>query len=111
MKLSEVGDGAQLAGSDEAVGNPDAHHESLQRPALSVLAAGDSCPVTLCVDAPPAEVSADPFRRDGTESFAGKAADLLQTVPRIAGTLQTLDSLRFRFLRRRFDYLGHKFGK
>src|SRR5580700_7492732 len=61
----EIGDGAQLAGSHHAVGNADAHHETLQCAANSALTAGYAGAVTLGIYAPPAEIGADPFGWDG----------------------------------------------
>ena len=78
VAASEVGDGTQLMRGHHAVGNADAHHEALQRTANSTLAAGYACTVSLGVNAPPAEISPDPFRRDGIESLAGEAPDFFQ---------------------------------
>src|SRR5438552_2372817 len=88
VAASEVGDGAELAGTHHAVGNANAHHEALQRPAFPALAAGDSRSVALGVDAPPAEISSDPFWRDRLESLAGEAADFLKALPGIHRALQ-----------------------
>ena len=54
--------------------------------------------VALRVDAPPAEVRAQPFRRDGVKPVARETANLIEAFPGILLPLQTLDSLRFRFL-------------
>ena len=85
--------------SHHAVGNADAHHEALQRPAFAAFAAGYSGAVSLGVNAPPAEISADPFGRDRLESLAGEAPDFVQALPWIHGALQALDSLCFGFFR------------
>ena len=61
--------------------------------------AGYARAVSLGVNAPPAEIGADPFRRDGVESLAGKAADFLQAFPWILRALQALDALCFGFFR------------
>src|SRR5437763_1057474 len=100
----KVGDSAQLAGSHHAVGNADAHHESLEGAAYSTLAPGNACTVTLGINAPPTKIGPDPIRRDRLESFASKAADLLQTLPWIHLPLQALGLLCFRF----FGWIRHK---
>src|ERR1051326_9519444 len=89
----EGGDGAQLMRSHHAVRNPDAHHEPLQSAAFPALPTRYARAVALGVNAPPAEISADPFRRDRVESFAGKAADLVQSFPRIFRPLEALGTL------------------
>ena len=99
VAAGEFGDGAQLAGAEQAVGDSNSHHEALQRPAFSALAAGYARSVTLGVDAPPAKVGAEPFRRNGAEPFAGEAPNFLQAFPRILGAFQALDSLCLGFCR------------
>ena len=98
VTAGEVGDRPQLVRSHHAVGNADAHHEALQRAAHAALAAGDARAVALGVNAPPAEVGADPFGGNGIEAFAGEAADFVQAFPRILCALQALDSLCRSFL-------------
>ena len=80
-----------------AVGNADAHHEALQGAAFAALAAGYARTVALGVNAPPAEIGADPFGRDGVESIASEAPDFFQALPWIHGALQAFDPLRCRF--------------
>ena len=77
VAAGEVCDGAQLMRAHDAVGNADANHETLQRAPHASLAAGDASTIALGVNAPPAEVGADPLGRDGIESLTGKAADLV----------------------------------
>ena len=96
---SEVGNGPQLLGTHHAVGNADAHHEALQRPAFAALPAGHSRSIALGIHAPPAEISPDPFGRDGVKSLAGKAPDFFQPLPRIHRPLQALRFLRFGLFR------------
>src|SRR5208282_1849530 len=98
----QVGDGEKLAGGHDAVGNADPHHEALQGAAHATLAPGDAGAVALRINAPPAKIRSDPFRRDGIESFAGEAANLVKALPRVLGPLQALDSLRCSFLCRHF---------
>src|SRR6185295_5921616 len=56
--------------------------------------------VALRVDAPPAEVGADPLGRDGFEAAPGVGAQLVQRLPGVLLALQAFDSLCFGF--------GHK---
>src|SRR5579864_174922 len=99
MKAREVGDGTQLMRSHHAVRNPDAHHESLQSAAFPALSTSYARAVALGVNAPPAEISANPLRRNRAESFAGKAADLIQSFPRIFRPLEALGTLCLGFFR------------
>ena len=97
--LGDVGNGSQLVRVKQAIGNADPHHEERQRLAFAVLAADHSGAVPLRVHAPPAEICAQPFRRDGIEAFAGELADVVEAFPGILLPLQPLDPLRFRFCR------------
>ena len=101
---SDAGDGSQLVGLQQAVGNSNPHHEERQGPSLAVLAAHHSRAIALRVDSPPAEVRADPLGWNRVEAFARKPANLGQTVPRIHRALQSFDFLRFGF----FDRICHK---
>ena len=89
----------KLVGMKQAVGNADAHHEERQRLAFAVLPADHAGAVALRVNAPPAEISAQPLGSDGIEAFAGELADVVEAFPRILLALQALDplacSLRF----------------
>src|SRR4029077_7104357 len=110
VAVGEVCDGAQLMRAHDPVRNSDAHHETLQCAPHASLAAGNASTVALGVNAPPAEVGADPLGRDRIESLTRKAAYLVQSFPRIHGTLKALRALRrgffFRFCRR----IGHVWG-
>src|SRR5580698_5867814 len=97
VAAGEVSDGAELPRSHHAVGDADANHETLQRLPYSALAAGYARAVTLGINAPPAEISSDPFGRDRLKSLASEAPDFIQAVPRIGGPLEALDSLRCSF--------------
>ena len=97
--LGDVGDGSELVRMEQAVGDADAHHEEWQCLAFAVLAADHSGAVPLRVHAPPAEVCAQPFGRDGIEAFAGELADVVEPFPGILFPLQPLDPLCFRFCR------------
>ena len=97
VKAGEVGDGSKLAGGHDAIGNSDSHHEALERAAFAALPAGYTGAVALRVNAPPAEIGANPFGRDGTETLARETANFVQALPGVLGALETLDALRFRF--------------
>ena len=92
--LGNVGDGSQLVGMKQAVGNADAHHEIRQRLAFSVLAADHADAVSLRVHAPPAEICAQPFGSDGVEALTGELADVVEAFPGILLPLQPFDPLR-----------------
>ena len=91
-------DGSELVRGEQAVRNPDTNHEARHRLPFPAFAPDYAGSVALRVDAPPAEVRAQPFRRDGIESVARETANLLEAFPGILLPLQALDSLRFRFL-------------
>jgi len=95
----EFGNGAQLVGTQQTVGNPDSHHEALQRAAFPALTAGYARPITLRVHTPPAKIGPNPLRRNGIETLAREPSDLVQTLPWVFGAFETLDSLRFGFCR------------
>ncbi len=99
MAAGEFGNGAQLVGAQQTVGDPDSHHEALQCPAFPALTAGYARPVTLGVHTPPAKIGPNPFRWNGVKPLAREASDFLQTLPWVLGALEAFDSLRFGFLR------------
>src|ERR1700720_4118797 len=63
--VGEIGDGVGLFAGEEAVGDADADHEVGDGFAFAVFAADDADAVALGVNAPGAEVSAQPFGGDG----------------------------------------------
>ncbi len=77
ISASKVGNGTQLVGSHQAVGNPNPDHETLKSAPHAALATGHACSVTLGVNAPPSKISANPFGRDRVEAAASKAADFV----------------------------------
>src|ERR1019366_380087 len=93
ISVGKVSNGSQLFGRKQAVGDPDSHHEALQRLAFPVLAAGYACPVTLRVHTPPAEIGSKPLWRNGPEALACEASNLFEAFPRIFGALKALDPL------------------
>ena len=109
VAASEIGDGAKLRRSHHPVRDSEAHHESLNGLALAILAARDASAVALRVNAPPAEVRPNPFRRNRAKTFAGEAANLLKPLPGIFGTLQPLHPLRLGFFHRLCRRICHRF--
>src|SRR5215472_12310141 len=95
VDFGEAGDGAKLAGVEQSVGNANAQHEEGKRLAFAATASDHPGAVPLGVDTPPAEVSAEPFGRDGGEAFPRESADFVEREPRVLFPLQTLHSLRF----------------
>ena len=61
VPLGEVGDRPDLPRLEHAVGNADSHHQVPNRLALAALAPDRAHAVALRVDAPPAEVRAEPL--------------------------------------------------
>src|SRR5215472_16332624 len=95
LGFGEAGDGAKLAGVEQSVRNANAQHEVGERLALAATAFDYPRALSLGVDPPPAEVSAEPFRRDGGEAFTRESPDFVEREPRILFPLQPLHSLRF----------------
>src|SRR5208282_775493 len=93
VAAGEVGNGSELFGTQQTVGNPDSHHEALQSPAFPTLSAGYARPIALRVHAPPAKVGPNPLWRNGLKPFTREAPYLLQTVPWILAALKALDPL------------------
>ena len=99
VAAGELGNGPQLFRTEQTVGDPDSHHEALQRPAFSALAAGNARPIALRIHAPPAKIGPQPLRWNGPEPLTGEAPDFFQAFPWILGAFETLDSLCLGFLR------------
>jgi hypothetical protein len=51
----------------------------------------------LGINAPGAEVGAEPFGGNGVEALGGELADFVEVVPGIFGAFQALDALGFGF--------------
>jgi hypothetical protein len=96
MTLGQFSNGSQLRGLQNPVRDSDAKHEAGQRLALAALPAEHAGPVSLGVNAPPAEVGAEPFGRYRSKPRSREAPDFVERLPRILLALQTLDSLCFR---------------
>src|SRR6266403_1712939 len=107
IAAGEVGNGSQLIRTQQTVGNPDSNHEALQRAAFPALTAGYARPITLRVHTPPAKIGPNPLLRNGIETLAREASNLLQTLPWVLGAFEALDLLSCGcfpwFGRNRFD--------
>src|SRR5437763_7232201 len=95
--LGHSGNSSELVGLQQAIRNSDSHHEVRQSFAFAIPPADDAGSVALGVHAPPAEIRAQPLRRDRTESLAREPADLVEALRRVLLALQPFDSLRIRF--------------
>ena len=89
---------------EQAVGNTDAEHEVGQGLAFAALSADNARAIPLRVNAPPAEIRAQPLGGDRLKSLAREPTDFFEALPGILFPLQPLDSLRFRLL----DRICHK---
>src|SRR6202022_3770039 len=81
--LRQLRNGSQLGRVEQAIRDSYSEHEIGQRLALAALAGNYACSVSLGVDAPPAKICAQPFRRNRLESLAGKAAYFVEGLPGI----------------------------
>ncbi len=95
--VGEVGDGAGLFAGEETVRDADANHEIRDGFAFAVFAADYADAVALGVNAPRAEVGAQPFGGNGVEALASEGTDFVEVVPGIFGAFQALDALGFGF--------------
>jgi hypothetical protein len=94
MALGQVGDRPDLLRLEQAVGNPDSHHEMPHCLAFAALAADRTDAVSLRIDAPPAEVRGEPLGRHRVPALARKALDVGIGFPGIQLALEPLDPLR-----------------
>src|SRR5205085_329597 len=97
--LGKVGDRAELRALEDAVGDPNAHHEVRGASALAAGAADDARAIALRVDAPPAQIRLQPRGRNRLVPRAEIADDLAVGLPRVELALQSLRALRFRLFR------------
>src|ERR1039458_6378876 len=81
ISVGKVSNGSELFRRKQTIGDPDSHHEALQRLAFPVLAAGYACPVTLRVHTPPAEIGSKPLWRNGPEALACEAPNFFEALP------------------------------
>src|SRR5262245_50056954 len=95
VPFGEVGNGAELVGLEHPVRDADSHHEIPHGLALAALPADA---VALRVDAPPAEVRAEPLGRHGVPAVPREALDVGIGLPRVLLALEPLDPLRLRLL-------------
>src|SRR5713101_2027162 len=89
---------------EQAVGNADAEHEVRQSLPFAALSADNARAIPLRVNAPPAEIRAQPLGWDRLKALTREPTDFLEAIPGILFPLQPLDSLRFRL----FDRICHK---
>ena len=110
VSLRKIRDGANLIAAQLAVGNAHAKHEKRNCFTFAILAASDAGAIALAVDAPSAEIGAEPFRRNAVVAGPGELTEFVQRFPGILGELQSLDALGFGFLDFFYfrDAHGHK---
>jgi hypothetical protein len=77
---------------------------------FAVLAAGYAGSVALGINAPPAEIGADPLGRNRVEALTGETANLFEAFPGILGALQALHALGFCFFYRGFFHYFSRCG-
>ena len=94
----KIGNGAELMASEESVGDADAHHEVRSGLPFSTGATDDAEAIALGVNAPRAEISAEPFGGYGIVALAGEVANFVEMIPGVFFALETLDALGFGFL-------------
>src|SRR5262245_2848182 len=84
--------------TQDAVRQTDAHHEVFSCESLSAFTADSANTIALRVDSPPLEIRVCPFWRDAAASISSELPNLLDVLPGIQFSFQTLDLLRLRFL-------------
>jgi hypothetical protein len=95
VSLGKVGENADLLARENAVGDANTDHEVLGGFAFAIFTANYAEAVALRVDAPSAEIRADPLRRDGGVAAAGELANLVKMVPGILFAFEAIDALGF----------------
>src|SRR5580658_2455739 len=103
VPLGNIRDTPQLLTPQNSIRDPDAHHKKRRRLPFAVRAADHSLPVALRVNSPRAKIRPQPFRRNRSMPLPRKFANLVNALPRILGSLESLDTLCFGFL-----VLAHK---
>ena len=89
-----LGEGAELVRDQQAVGDPDAHHEAGDGPSHGAL------PVALGVQPPPPKAQVEVVLRDGPKALPGIPEQVGQHLPGTTFALDPLGALRFGFLHR-----------
>src|SRR5215469_8456210 len=92
-----VRDGTHLLAAEQPVGNTDADHEVGGGLPFTARATENAFAVALRINAPSAEVCAEPFGWDGRMPLLRELANLVEMVPSIFLKLKAFDLLRFRF--------------
>src|ERR1700675_2620417 len=108
MFFGKVRDGAHLFAGHQAVGNADAHHEKWHGLAFAIFTANYADAVALGIYAPGTKIRAHPFGWNGIKSGAREPLNLVEMVPGIFGTLETLDALSLGFDRLRLGRLSFR---
>src|SRR5271157_6329688 len=98
VAIGEIGNGVELTAGEETVGDANAYHEERNGAAFTARAANNAEAVTLCVDAPGAEIGGEPLGRNGVVAAAGEFADSVEVQPGVHFALEALDALGFGFL-------------
>src|SRR5215475_13115885 len=94
-------------GFQETVRDADPHHKVRQSLAFAILAPDHPGTISLGINPPPAEVSADPLGRNRRKPLSCKPSNLVQALPGIPLPLEPLHPLRLRF----FGWNCHKCKK
>src|SRR6266852_451862 len=94
VPLGDIRDGPELVRLEPAARNPDSHHQMPNGLPLAALPTDRADPVALRVDAPPAEVRAEPLGRDRVPALAREALDVGIGFPGIQLALEPLYTLR-----------------
>ena len=89
----KIGDGAELVAGEESVGDADAHHEVGSGATFTAGAADYAEAVALGVNAPGAEVGAEPFGRNGIVAEASEIANFVEMIPGVFFAFETFDAL------------------
>src|SRR5262249_1656376 len=97
IHLRKVGHSAELVGIHKAVPEPDARHEIGHSVTLAGRAADGARTIALRIDPPPPEIGLDPGLGNRGITPGSEGANLVETLPRILFTLESLRPLGFGF--------------
>ncbi len=93
--LRKVPDHPQLRTRQNAIRQPDAHHEELSGLTLAGRSTRYPRAISLRVDAPPLEIKPGPLRKDRAAALLCELANLIPRLPGVLGELQPLGFLCF----------------
>src|ERR1700723_1355490 len=85
--LCEVGNRSKLVRAKQTIRDTDTNHKIRHGFAFTAVAGNHAGAVSLRIDAPPAEIRAEPFWWNRGVAFAGEAADFREALPGIHGLL------------------------